>query len=58
VAVRLVWVAQEVTHRVVEMAVSGGLALFTVGTGRLIDSSCRDLGDEGSESDVPHDLAA
>jgi hypothetical protein len=47
-----------VTQRVVEMAVSGGLALVSVGTGRLFDSSCRDLGDEGAECDVPHDLAA
>ncbi len=59
VVVRLATVTAEVTQRMAELAVSGGLALLSIGTGRLmLDSAYRDLGDEAKESTVHHDLAA
>ena len=59
VVVRLATVTAEMTQRMAELAVSSGLALLSIGTGRLLfDSACRDLGDDENESAVPHDLAA
>lgn len=59
VAVRLAWVAAGVTQRVIEWAVSGGLALVSVGTGRiLLDSACKDLGEDASETSSVEHLAA
>jgi len=59
VVVRLATVTAEMTQRMAELAVSSGLALLSIGTGRLLfDAACRDLRDDENESAVPHDLAA
>lgn len=60
VAVSLAWVTSSIAQRMIEMAVSGGLALLSVGMGRLLlDAACSDLGESFSEeTDYSGQIAA
>jgi len=59
ISLRLVLVGAGLVGKAWELAVSGGLALVSVGTGRLLlDGACRDLGEAAPQPDVAHPLAA
>ena len=59
VAFRLAIVASEMTQRVAEIAVSSGLAIVTVGVGRLLfEPTGGNIEEEYQDSMAGHDIAA
>lgn len=58
VAVGMARVAGGMVERLLEVAVSSGLAVVSVGTGRLMPDGCRDLGESEPENVPRYRVAA
>jgi len=59
ITLRLALVGAGVAGKAWELAFGGGLALMTVGTGKLLlEGACRDLGEASPEPEIAHPLAA
>jgi len=59
VALRMALMTKGMTQKVVQAAVGSGLAIVSVGVGRLlVEGACRELGETPLRNVRPHSLAA
>lgn len=59
VALRMALVTKDMTQRVIQVAVGSGLAIVSVGVGRLlVEGACRELGETPPVEARHHSLAA